>query len=249
MARGNSRAQSELPSGYETSAKDVRAESNARNYDKNWADWTGFKPLDKDPGWGNGEVGNGIIKDGMLHLRDEDIDAIIKFNTGPIIDKDGKSYDWIEDLLSGKEQGSFSGFTPIVGESARSPVSNTVFADGKAPFVEFESHAFDIPGTDDMEVSDFDPGEKRTWEDPGSDPSGSFSHGDTHVSWKHLQVDYKNASGGRFNLDGDSAKRLAAAFVERFDEGLSSVASSKAENYDWSEHGDNRDYDDDRYDD
>jgi hypothetical protein len=226
------------------------------NYEKNWEEMTGFKPPAKDPGWGNGEVGNGIIKDGQLHLRDEDIDEIVRMNLGPVKLENGKNYSWASDILDGDDKGSFRGFNPIVGMSARETTANTIFPDKKAPFIEFESHAFDLPGSDNIEPGDYEEskpaGRNRSarlpYGEPPEDAYGSFNHGESNVDPRMLQVDYNRASGGRFRLDRDSAERLAGAFKAEFDSAIESIAEKAAENYDWDEHARNRrdDYESDR---
>lgn len=256
MARGYSQSKSELPSGYENSREEVKNQAEAQNYEKNWEDLTGFKPPEKDPGWGNGEVGNGIIKDGQLHLRDEDVAEIVRMNLGPVKMKDGTSYSWAEDILDGDDKSSFEGFTPIVGMSAREEMSNTIFPDKKAPFIEFESHAFDLPGSDNIEPGDYEEskpaGRHRSARLPYGEPPenayGSFDHGESYVDARKLQVDYNKASGGKFRLDSDSADRLADAFKSEFDSAISSIANKAAEGYDWDEHARDRrnDYESDR---
>ena len=256
MARGYAQSKSELPSGYENSRKEVQNQAEAQNYEKNWEKLTGFTPSAKDPGWGNGEVGNGIMKDGQLHLRDEDINEIVRMNLGPVKLKDGKNYSWAEDALDGDDKSFFEGFTPIVGMSAREDKANTIFPDKKAPFIEIVSHAFDLPGSDNIEPGDYEEskpagrnaGGRLPYGEPPEDAYGSFNYGESYVDARKLQVDYNKASGGKVRLDRDSADRLAAAFESEFDGAIESIASRAAENFDWDEHARNRrdDYESDR---
>lgn len=256
MARGNSRAQSELPSGYEASRDDVRrlegetyATTTALKYSEKWDKTSNLKVSAKGFKFGDGEVGNGIIKDGELHLRDEDIEDIVESNF---------EYSMVKELIGegGGEETNY--FAPFTGKNNVADKDEKELANFN---VEITSNAHDYPDGNDLEVTDFEPGAEATRPtyssggEPGYSASGSLSIGDGSSAPKWIQVDYDNvmkraaAPGERpITLERASAKRLADAIERRINEAGAGYAESAAEDFDFDEYESDRrsDYESER---
>jgi hypothetical protein len=235
MARGNSRAQSELPSGVEATREDIRtldreqadvkrAEAYANDFEKK-SEYKSFGKVNI----GDGQTGNGIIKDGKLHLREEDIDEIVQANFG--------ESSVVQDLIN--DGGGQQPFALFAGENnqvdARTSPEAKAFSGSTSLIYNNEMGASPVylPSGDDYDVDDFDPGESRTWEDPGSDASGSISIGDTDVNERFLQVAYEKASG--LTVDRESVRKLAVAIMVECDKSARSVEEDKASDGDFWE--------------
>jgi hypothetical protein len=128
MARGNSRAQSELPSGAEANIRDYAQQGFRTKYGNNWDKMAAVGPRERasldaqKPLVGNGQVGNGSMKNGQLHFNDEDVKALVLSMVGPD--------DEIRDVIELKSGNTSLPFPLIDGE----------------PFI--ESQAFDYEGGD-----------------------------------------------------------------------------------------------------
>lgn len=239
MARGNSKAQSELPSGFEASRNDIetmkREASRAKTlqeYSDNWTERTGFKSFGKVNA-GDGEVGNGIIKDGVLHLRDEDIKDIVAANS--------QSEEVSESIRNGGAS-ELEYFTPFTGKNNVAEGTGSYFGMSH----ELTTESVDLPDANDFEVEDFDGGSSRTWEDPGEDASGSISIGRSTVDARRLQIDYEKVSG--MPVDRESMVRLSKALEKEYDSNCSSIEEDISSDYDWSEYAANHrsDYESER---
>ena len=251
MARGNSRAQSELPSGYEATDEDIRqldyektGRERAAKYLQNFEKESGYRSFGK-VNVGDGQVGNGIIKDGVLFLRDEDIAKIVEENVG-----DSKA---AQDMIG--EGGGEQPFSLFVGENNvlnRDTAEADAFA--KAGYSKYNheltTSPYDLPDGKDSEVIDFEAGERRTWDDPGSDASGSIGIGDPSSDEYKFHAAYERVAG--MPVDLASVEKLAFAVGRIAESAREAYEEKLSENYDWEEYAseDNRDYDDDRdYDD
>lgn len=253
MARGANKregraARSELPSGVEATAKDISrirgelllrkaAEEYAANFEKK-AEYKSFGKVNI----GDGVVGNGIIENGELVLREEDIDKIIEENFG----KDTKG---IESLID--DGGGEQPFALFVGDNNRvkkdsSPEALDYWNKSSTPFnQELGASPVELPDGSDFEVEDFEPGERRTWDDPGSDASGTLTIGRTDVPSAVLQVAYEKVAGMPVNRD--SIIELAVALDNKINTAARFYEARKSENFDWEEYGskDDRDYEED----
>jgi len=250
MARGNSKAQSELPSGVEATKEDIRrlnyekdGRERASKYLQNFEKESGYKSIG-NVNVGDGEVGNGIIKNGVLFLRDEDIAKIVKENV-----LDSKA---VKDMIG--EGGGLQPFTLFVGENNKLNLdTDEAKAFNKASYTnynhELETSPYDLPDGSEWEVTDFDAGSSRTWEDPGEDASGSISIGDPSTDDFKFHAAYERVA--KMPVDFASVEKLTAAIDVISERGRSSYEEKLAENYDWSEHEQEPEYDNerDRYDD
>ncbi len=244
MARGANKregraARSELPSGVEATRADIarydyerseekRAEAYANDFEKK-SEYKSFGKVNI----GDGQVGNGIIKDGKLHLRDEDIDEIVAVNFG--------DSSVLSDLIN--DGGGSQPFALFVGENNMLKDSPEEREFSKTTSLslnnEMGSSPIDLPDANDYEVDDFDPGEPRTWEDPGYGASGSINIGDTDVNERFLRVAYEKVGG--LPVDRDSIRRLAVAIMVEGDKAARSVEEDKSSSEDfWEDYKDRR---------
>lgn len=207
--------------------------------------------FDKDAGYislgkvnfGDGVEGNGIVKDGVFFLRKEDIKTIVD-------EVFGEDNDVLKDLI--RDGGGTQPFILFAGENNRvdgksSPGAEEFWKKSNFGFNnEMANSPIDLPDANDREVVDFEPGEKRTWEDPGSSASGSIGIGRTDVSFSQLQGAYEKVTG--LPVDRESMIKLAIALERRGNDAAESVEESLSEDFDWDdyERTDNRDYDNDR---
>lgn len=240
MARGSNKregraARSELPSGVEASREEISRyqygideEKRTGAYAKDFEAKSEYKSFGK-LNIGDGQVGNGIIKDGKLHLREEDIDEIVKSNFG--------DSDVLQELIN--DGGGSQPFALFTGENnlvdPRTSPEAQAFS-RKTTLIynnEMGSSPIDLPDAGDYDVDDFDPGESRTWEDPGYGASGSINIGDTDVDARLLQVAYEKASG--LPVDRESIKQLAIAIMVNCDKAARSVEEDKASSEDFWE--------------
>jgi len=118
MARGANKregraARSELPSGVEATRADIGALQAEKlyadrrvAYAEKFEEKSEFKSFGKVNA-GDGQVGNGIIKNGTLFLRDEDIDEIVASNFG--------ESDVLQELI--RDGGGSQPFALFVGEN------------------------------------------------------------------------------------------------------------------------------------
>jgi hypothetical protein len=253
MARGANKrdgrvARSELPSGVEATEKDISrlvgqitirkmAEEYAANFEKK-AEYKSFGKVNI----GDGVVGNGIIENGQLVLRDEDIDKIIEENFG----KDTKT---IESLIGdgGGEQpfALFAGDNNKVDKNSSPEALDYWNKSSTALNHEIGVSPVELPSGDDFEVEDFSPRERRTWDDPGADASGSLTIGRADVPSHLLQVAYEKIAGMPVNRD--SIIELAIALDNKINKAARIYEENKSESFDWDEYGrgDDRDYEED----
>ena len=240
MARGNTKregraARSELPSGVEATRDDIRAlgteiknaemrkkyaETFKTNKDVEYQESkTGFK-------FGDGVVGNGIIKNGELHLRDEDIKDIVESNFLA-----GDQRGIVEESID-NGGGIFYYFAPFTGKGNEGSETMNGYS------VAYNTHAIDLPDGNDTEVTDFKRGEPRTYEEPGSPSYGSLSIPDSDVSSKVLKVEYEQVTG--IPMENSSAVRLAKAITKAIDKIGAGFAERKSEEYDFDEYDNDR---------
>jgi hypothetical protein len=239
MARGNSRAQSELPSGYEAGRSEIDKLNNETyatrremKYAANWEKTADFKVSKDGFSFGDGVAGNGIFKDGQLHLRDEDIEAIVEHN---FVD------DYIDDTIGNGGGDETTHFTPFAGE-------NNLLVGKEAGLwaakVEITSRAHDYPDSDEAEMDDYTPYRRGSREDPPEYASGTFVMGPAESAPNWIQIDYEKvmekatsrpegAPSGRLTLERDSAERLSKAIEEKINARGLRAAERKAEEYDW----------------
>lgn len=241
MARGSNKrdgraARSELPSGVEATRADIGKLQTEKLYADRRAAYAAkfeekseFKSLGK-VNVGDGQVGNGIIKDGTLFLRDEDIDEIVDSNFG--------ESDVLQELI--RDGGGSQPFALFVGESNLvDPRTNPESQEFSRKTVlmynnEMGSSPIELPDADDYDVVDFEPGEPRTWEDPGSAPYGNVAIGDSDADFNLLRVAYEKVSG--IPVDVDSVRRLSAAITNKLDKAARAVEENKSESFDWDEY-------------
>lgn len=191
MARGNSRAQSELPSGFEASKEDIRAYGIAERKERD------RQALQRTASRiGNGVVGNGTFKDGKLTLSQEDIKYLVENMIGPKNE--------IADLY---DEGRVVNYRFVVEKNESLPFypENTDKLDANDMAGYFDSTAFKL-----------EPREYAKESNSGSEynPGSEF----VEVDVEQLQVDYKTYLG--VDLDDDSAQRLGAALKEALGESI-----------------------------
>jgi len=239
MARGNSRAQSELPSGIEASRNDIQAyegqayaAASAAKYSSTWEKTATMKVSAKGFKFGDGEVGNGIIKNGELHLRDEDIAEIVDANF---------VYDQLKETIREGGGGETEFFAPFTGKNNLADKDD--LKDLVAFNVEITSQAHDYPDGTDLEVTDFERGASNTQYEPGYDASGSLAIPDGSSASNWVKVDYDNVmaraagAGERpITMERSSAQRLSKAIEARINQAGAGVAESAAEDFDFEEH-------------
>jgi len=249
MARGNTKregraARSELPSGVEATQKDVQAlagqvarqkdtERYAANFEK-WAEYSSFGKVN----FGDGQVGNGIIENGVLVLRDEDIEKIVSENFG---DGHQQVLGLIED--GGGEQP----FALFVGDNNK--IDNTSSTEQAEYFKksatlfnnELGSSPIELPSGDDYEITDFQPRERETRDYPGADAQGTITIGRGETPSNRLQVAYEKVTGLRVSLD--SMLELAIALDNKIDQAARFFEDKKESNFDWDDYGDTDDRD------
>lgn len=139
MARGNnqglSSARSEISYSDKLRLRESEEDKKYDNYksptlaeyEKDWEKLTNYKPF-KDLKFGDGVVGNGIIKNGELHLRDEDIKTIVErqFNDdvfGYTIERNGYHK---SDFFPFLGDNNYNGSNPLGGFE-----SHAIFAEGE----------------------------------------------------------------------------------------------------------------------
>ena len=239
MARGYSQSKSELPSGVEASRNDIQAlegqayaAASAAKYSSNWEKTAAMKVSAKGFKFGDGEVGNGIIKDGELHLRDEDIADIVDANFDS---------DQLKELIQEGGGGETNSFAPFTGNNNLADKDD--LKDLNAFNVEITSQAHDYPDGTDLEVTDFEPGASNTQYEPGYDASGSLAIPDGSSASNWVKVDYDNVmaraagAGERpITMERSSAQRLSKAIEARINEAGEAVAERAAEDFDFEEH-------------
>lgn len=241
MARGSNKregraARSELPSGVEATRADIGAlqaeklyADRRAAYAEKFEEKSEFKSFGKVNA-GDGQVGNGIIKNGTLFLRDEDIDEIVASNFG--------ESDVLQELI--RDGGGSQPFALFVGENnlvdPRTSPEAQAFSRKTALLYnnEMGSSPIELPDADDYDVDDFEPGEPRTWEDPGSSAYGTLAIGDSDADSNLLRVAYEKVSG--VPVDVDSVRRLSAAITNKLDKAARAVEEDKSESFDWDEY-------------
>ena len=251
MARGSNKrdgraARSELPSGVEATNEDIGEfllDGGRDRFKANFDKDSGFTSIGK-VNFGDGVEGNGIIKNGVFSLRDEDIERIVIEAFGD----DG------DDTALKTIIGDGGGTQPLalfVGKN------NIVDADSSPEAAEFSKKSafafnnemrnspIELPDATNYEVVDFEAGERQTRDDPGYDASGSLDIGRADISFTHLQAAYEKVTG--LPVDRKSMVRLANALDERANKVAESVEERLSENFDWEDYGSdgNRDYEED----
>ena len=186
---------------------------------------------------GDGQVGNGIIKDGKLHLREEDIEKIVSENL-PVYGGKNK-------FNAVKEGGGEQPLSLFVGDNNK---VNKDGSDEEKAFYKKTAHSFnnemgtsplELPSPDDYEVVDFEPGEADTWDEPGYGASGSISVGDADAPDYLFRVAYEKASG--LEVDRESIRKLALRLKIRGDEIARDYEEDKSLDFDWEEYQRDRD--------
>ena len=237
MARGNTKregraARSELPSGVEATKSEIAKMSNDSlnlKYRNNWDGNT--KPQTAGGGLkvGDGQVGNGIIKDGKLHLRDEDIKSIVEKNF------DAEA---CFDIIDNGGAGNLA-FTPLTGDSNVLPKGHPDEDKASGYTYEMGTWAFDLPSGDDFSVEDFEGGERATRDNPGESASGTIIlDDDADVDADYLRIDYEKSTN--MPVERESMERLATAIDKHLKDIVKKYEVRKSENYDWDDYGDRR---------
>jgi hypothetical protein len=244
MARGsNSRdgrsARSELPSGVEATRADINRLNNETNrqrsilaFERDFEAKSQYKSLGKVNA-GDGEVGNGVIKDGVLFFRDEDIEKIVDENFGT----PSQVAELITDGGGEVPFSMFPGDNNLVnknaGEAEAAFDKSTVFVFNN----EMGISPIDLPNGDDYEIDDYEPGESSTRDDPGTSSSGRVYINDGDANEDFLRVAYEKVSGA--SVDKASLGRLRGAILVRINEGKKEVEERKESSEDFW-----RDYED-----
>jgi len=251
MARGSNKregraARSELPSGVEATGEDIGRLNTEKvfferrqAYAAKFEEKSEFKSFGKVNA-GDGQVGNGIVKNGTLFLRDEDIDAIVEANFG---DGPMNGFSGLEELI--RDGGGSQPFAPFTGDNnlvdPRTSPEAQAFS-RKTTLIynnEMGSSPVDLPSADDYDVVDFEPGEADTRDEPGYGASGSLALNDSDADYNLLRVAYEKVSG--MPVDVESMRSLSAAITNRLDKAVRSVEDQRSRNFDWDEYQRDRD--------
>lgn len=245
MARGSNKrdgraARSELPSGVESTKSDInrlKADTLNLEYRNGWDKTAKVKTAGEGLKVGDGQVGNGIIKDGKLHLRDEDIKSIVESNFDPSASLD---------IIDNGGQSIFE-FYPLTGDSNvledndpnRNETNGYTFA--------MNTWAFDLPSGDDYSVEDFEGGERGDRYSPGESASGTIVLEESaELDAEYLRIDYEKAT--KMPVEAESMERLATAIQKHLNKIVERYEERKSENYDWEDYGESQSYDPDDYD-
>jgi hypothetical protein len=186
--------------------KEREIENNVDAYKANWNEKTEYKP--KDIKFGDGQIGNGLIKDGKLFLREEDIKKIVAENQGEGSFTGSKK---LQSAIFDNEGFKMYGLDLFVGENNKGNEGfkqDTLYTD-----------AFRGDTQEDM-YPDLE--------------NEEMEYVSARVNVDKLIVDYENVMGNGIKMDRESAENLAEAFQDDFREYQAFVAK-EIEPYDYEE--------------